>query len=259
MEGKGQMRFFTIDERGSGWRDAGARYEDYLSQIRDRLPPALLAVNLRLHDATLVRLEVQGSSVALDLARDWGGIELRYAGVTNLHLSPIATPNDAQPWMAGLGEVDVDEVDIAGTLFEHRLLWQSQAELTLTFADFSWATENESAEQAFDLYRAGRRALDAGEAAAALRHFEAAWRLREHPKTAELIGDCHLRLGQPQHAVPYLEAAVATGKAARPALLLARCLRDLGRRAEAQAAIEIAHARQPANREIQTLRDALRK
>lgn len=94
-------------------------------------------------------------------------------------------------------------------------------------------------------YQRARLLYDQGRFEDALPLFEESARSHPHAKTHELHGECLLRLGRPTEAVLPLAAACASNRGARPRVLLARALAQLGKVGEARSWLAEALERQP--------------
>lgn len=142
------MRFFTMDwwmgvQDGSD-ADPSSDYARHLASLMP-LPPevAALAKLPPLHDAQVRRLsDARSSGVEIDLDALLAGgtrsrVLLRYGRVDALLMA--ADPERGLPGPHGLGDLGYDEIDShGGGVFEHRLLFSSGVELSLTFREFSF-------------------------------------------------------------------------------------------------------------------------
>ncbi|MFN7591653.1 MAG: tetratricopeptide repeat protein [Planctomycetota bacterium] len=95
------------------------------------------------------------------------------------------------------------------------------------------------------IYREARRLFEQGRFGDAQALFAESARVDPHHKSYELYGECLLRIGRPAHAVLPLAAACAFNRGARPRVLLARSLAQIGRTTEARAWLAEALERQP--------------
>lgn len=108
-------------------------------------------------------------------------------------------------------------------------------------------------------YQQARRLYDQGRFDAALLLFAESARIHPHSKTYELYGECLLRLGRPTEAVLPLAAACALNRGARPRVLLARSLAQIGELSEARTwlveALELQPGYGPAVAALDELRE----
>jgi tetratricopeptide (TPR) repeat protein len=96
------------------------------------------------------------------------------------------------------------------------------------------SSQDEELAAASEHYHSGKSALEAGDAAGAIRHLEESFRAWPHFKTAELLGEALAGTGRTKEAVGHLAAAVGLGnKAFRARYLLAQCLITLNQKADA--------------------------
>ena len=95
------------------------------------------------------------------------------------------------------------------------------------------------------IYQQARRLYDQGRFADAQPFFAESARIDPHYKSYELSGECLLLSGRPAEAVLPLAAACALNRGARPRVLLARSLAQIGRASEARAWLAEALERQP--------------
>lgn len=94
-------------------------------------------------------------------------------------------------------------------------------------------------------YQQARLLYDQGRFEDALPLFADSARMHPHSKSYELYGECLLRLGRPAEAVLPLAAACALNRGARPRVLLARSLTQIGKVGEARSWLAEALERQP--------------
>lgn len=95
------------------------------------------------------------------------------------------------------------------------------------------------------VYQHARRLFDQGRFGDALPLFAESARADPHYKSYELYGECLLRGGRPAEAALPLAAACALNRGARPRVLLARSLAQIGRVSEARSWLADALERQP--------------
>ncbi len=95
------------------------------------------------------------------------------------------------------------------------------------------------------IYQEARRLFEQGRFGDAQALFAESARVDPHYKSYELYGECLLRVGRPADAVLPLAAACAFNRGARPRVLLARSLAQIGRATEARAWLAEALERQP--------------
>ncbi|MBN8711165.1 MAG: hypothetical protein BGO12_14370 [Verrucomicrobia bacterium 61-8] len=93
-----------------------------------------------------------------------------------------------------------------------------------------------------EAYEAGRKFMAEGFYAGALERLQASLEACIHFKTLELIGECHLKMGNPHAAIVPLAAASGLNPGVRALSLLARALFEDG---------DHVHARQIAERVLQ--------
>lgn len=134
------MRYFTLD----WWRGVGAEgdpvtaYQAHLAAVRDRLPPALVALEEMplLHDARLRELVLTPTTGSVVLVLEsYAGNErftLTYTGVERF--AGTADPTAGLPGPAGYGDLGYTEADaLPGGASEHRLLFSTGIELAVIF------------------------------------------------------------------------------------------------------------------------------
>lgn len=95
------------------------------------------------------------------------------------------------------------------------------------------------------IYQEARQLYDQGRFDDAQPLFAESARVHPHYKSYELSGECLLLSGRPAEAVLPLAAACAFNRGARPRVLLARSLAQIGRASEARAWLAEALERQP--------------
>ncbi|MBL8755007.1 MAG: tetratricopeptide repeat protein [Planctomycetes bacterium] len=95
------------------------------------------------------------------------------------------------------------------------------------------------------VFQQARRMFEQGRFGDALPLFAESAQVAPHYKTYELYGECLLRSGRPAEAALSLAAACALNRGARPRVLLARSLAQIGRATEARSWLADALERQP--------------
>ena len=93
-------------------------------------------------------------------------------------------------------------------------------------------------EASYALYCRARLLLEAGAFREAIPVFADSLKLAAHFKAHEGLGECQLRLGDAEAAVPSLAAAVERNRGARPRVLLAEALVAVGRARAARLVLE---------------------
>ncbi len=107
---------------------------------------------------------------------------------------------------------------------------------------------------ALQLYNHARELMDADRLDEAIAIFLKSATLFPHPKTYELIGECHARLRRFADAIPFFAAATTLNRHVRAPSLLAEAWFALGRHDEAIEAADIALARDPQNKKALKVR-----
>lgn len=106
------------------------------------------------------------------------------------------------------------------------------------------------------LYTQAREAMDAGDLPRAIDRFQGSAMVHAHPKTYELLGECHLRQGDLPNAILYLSAASGLGnRQFRSRYLLAQALEARGEPLRAVQKLDEALAAQPCYRSARELRE----
>ena len=114
-------------------------------------------------------------------------------------------------------------------------------------------------EGSYALYCLARLLLEAGSFGEAMPVFEDSLKLAAHFKAHEGLGECLLRLGDAEAAIPSLSAAVDRNRGARPRVLLAEALVAVGRAREARLVLEEALALHPGHGPARRWLHAIRK
>ncbi len=143
------MKFFTMQwwNEGQTWEDskhAFTLYKQHMVSIRHGVPEELLRLydEITLHDSSV--REIRQSSIDQELIIELGGdgedgclrdIRLRYLGVSSFRMTVKTEEIHHGPH--GFGDLGYDEIDLADPgFFEHRMLFSSGTEITITFRDF---------------------------------------------------------------------------------------------------------------------------
>jgi hypothetical protein len=146
------MRFMTFDWWAGGCQDSSVidAYWSYFNSVADRLPgdAARLHREFTLHDSELrgVRIETASQRAAFELE----GFDIRleqslrysltYLGVESIELAGVSAEPLRGP--GGLGQLGYDEFELLESgLTEHRMLFSTGTELTLTFRDLRLVTQ----------------------------------------------------------------------------------------------------------------------
>lgn len=136
-----------------------ARYYDYLSGIRSRLPADIQKLagaggDITLNDGTITRLEVSLPDARVDIHMDGKWIadtvvglrklHLAYSGVTQFDSTIDPEPNGPDELgYSGYGDHGADEFELIGDdLYEHRMLFWSGIILSIRFSGFTLAYED---------------------------------------------------------------------------------------------------------------------
>ncbi|MFH1748864.1 MAG: hypothetical protein ABIG44_17670 [Planctomycetota bacterium] len=83
---------------------------------------------------------------------------------------------------------------------------------------------DEPYEESFERYQEARELMEQGQFRPAIDMFARSFHLAPHAKTAELLGECHAKLGELTDAVMGLAAATTLGRSGRAPFLLAEIL-----------------------------------
>lgn len=146
------MKYFTI-QWWSGEIDdqeaAFAEYASYLANSKERLPSDLqrLLDEISLHDSRLRRLVMKPEDQSIRIELDGCGydegqppyaalkIVMEYGGVSCFE--SLADPDQGLGGPHGYGDLGYDEIEILdSTRFQHRMLFSSGIEFSVTFQNF---------------------------------------------------------------------------------------------------------------------------
>jgi len=148
------MRFMTFGWWSGGCQDDSVidAYWSYFASVADRLPPDAVRLHRRftLHDSELrsLRIDTGSRRAALEFVGFDIGLEhsliyrLTYLGVESTGLAAVSEEPLGGP--GGLGDLGYDEFELLESgLTEHRMLFSTGTELSLTFQPLHLVTEPE--------------------------------------------------------------------------------------------------------------------
>ena len=143
------MQFFTKEWwAGAGDSETVQAYRKHYMSIRDRLPPDLVRVHdvYSLHDGRVRSIRVADRAGPLRIVIDtWDDdnvyrrLNLQYAGVSIFRAESTDGADLADPWT--WGTFGYQELDAAGAMFTHRIIFVNDVELVLSFASFALVVE----------------------------------------------------------------------------------------------------------------------
>lgn len=151
------MKYFTIQWWAGGIENqlpAFNAYDAYVEAVKGRLPIDLrrLLEDVSLHDSRLRRLTLMPEMKTLSIDLDGFGhdeghtsyhdlrLQLNYSGV--IAIESFADPDIGLAGPHGYGDLGYDELEVLESgRFQHRMLFSTGIELSVTFAAFALTCE----------------------------------------------------------------------------------------------------------------------